>query len=333
MVDSYAFELSGEHPTLPRSEALALSEIGTSGFRVVRSQKRCLVVEAQNLDPAWMISRLAMTHRVIRVLAITGADLGSVAEAAKDLALPDKRYRIREKRMEGSSPASNEVEKAVGEVLWERGYRADLEDPEIDLRAIITGDEVVLGEVAGEVDRGDFETRRPHLKPFFHPGAILPRIARALVNLSRVVAGEKVLDPFSGTGGFLVEAGLMGMRGVGVDVQEWLVRGAESNLAGLNCDLVVGDAMRLPIRDSSIEGAVSDAPYGRSALVRAGSREELLTRSMEELHRVLIPGRMMVFVNDRPVGDMLIDAGFEVTEVHVERIHRSLTRHIFVCRR
>jgi tRNA (guanine10-N2)-dimethyltransferase len=40
----------------------------------------------------------------------------------------------------------------------------------------------------------------------------------------------------------------------------------------------------------------------------------------------------MVFVEDRPVGGAIEEAGFEILEAHQERVHRSLTRHIFVCR-
>ena len=124
----------------------------------------------------------------------------------------------------------------------------------------------------------------------------------------------------------------MGVRGLGIDVQEGIVSGSKSNLEGLDCTLLVGDAARLPFKDKSIEGAVSDAPYGRSALIQAGSRDELLAKSLAELRRVLVPGRRVVFVDDRPVGGFVKDAGFEILEAHTERVHRSLTRHIFVCR-
>jgi len=40
----------------------------------------------------------------------------------------------------------------------------------------------------------------------------------------------------------------------------------------------------------------------------------------------------MIYVDDRPVGGAIEEAGVEVLEVHQERVHRSLTRHIFVCR-
>lgn len=332
MAPRYALELSGEHPTIPRSEALSLLEVTSAGYRIVSESDRCLVVEARDLDLPRLGARMGMVHRAVEVAADGEPTPEGVAGAAAEVDLPERTYRVRAKRLGEATIASDEVERIIGSVLWRRGYKADLTDPEVEIRAVVTADRLLLGRELARSDRTGFRDRRPHKKPFFHPGAILPKLARALVNLSRVGEGERLLDPFAGTAGFLVEAGLMGVRGIGVDVQGRIVRGAQSNLAGLDSTLIVGDAMRLPLKDGSVEAAVSDAPYGRSALIQAGSRDELLTRSLAELRRVLVPGRRMIYVEDRPVGEAIEEAGFEILEAHQERVHRSLTRHIFVCR-
>ncbi|KUK44373.1 MAG: RNA methylase family UPF0020 protein [Methanothrix harundinacea] len=332
METRYAFELSGEHPTIPRSEACALLEVCSSGHGVVSDRERCLVVEARDLNLSGLGARMAMTHRVVEILAETEPTPDGVSIAANELDLPARTYKVRAKRLGKTPLGSDDVERMVGSVLWKRGYKADLKDPEIEIRAIVTEERVFLGQEVARADRAGFRARRPHMKPFFHPGTMLPKLSRALVNLSRVRKGERLLDPFTGTAGFLVEAGLMGIRGLGVDVQEDIVRGAKSNLVGLDGTLIVGDAMRLPLNDDSIDAVVSDAPYGRSALIQAGSRDELLEGSLAELRRVLIPKRRMIYVDDRPVGGSIEDSGFEVVEVHKERVHRGLTRQIFVCR-
>jgi tRNA (guanine10-N2)-dimethyltransferase len=328
----YALELSGEHPTIPRSEACALLEICSSGFRPVSDLERAIIVEARDLDACTLERRMAMIHRAVEVAAEADPTPAGVAEAANELDLPDKTYRVRAKRLGDAPLGSDEVERMVGSVLWRRGYKAEMLGPEIEIRAVVTRERVYLGREVASADRAGFLARRPHKKPFFHPGTMLPKLSRALVNLSLVRERERLLDPFSGTAGFLVEAGLVGIRGLGLDVQEGIVSGSKSNLEGLDCALLVGDAARLPLKDHSIEGAVSDAPYGRSALIQAGSRDELLVGSLAELRRVLVPGRRMIYVDDRPVGGSIEDAGFEILEAHAERVHRSLTRHIFVCR-
>jgi tRNA (guanine10-N2)-dimethyltransferase len=327
----YAFHLSGEHDTLPRSEALALLGICSSGFNEISFHDRCLLIEAQDLDAESLELRLGMTHSVIEVLAICDASTKALEGAVGQLELPKGSYRIRAKRIKHAFLKGDLVEQEVGRWLFRRGYRADLNRPEIDLRALITEEWIILGIEIARPDRGGFEDRRPHLKPFFHPGVLMPRIARALVNIAQVRPDDRLLDPFAGTGGILVEACLAGARGIGVDIQRSLIRGASVNVAGLNCDLILGDAQHLPLRDASIDAAVLDIPYGRSAAIRARSKDDLLMNGLEELHRVLKDGGKMAIVADRPIDGHLERAGFQIIEIHNDRVHGSLTRHIFIC--
>lgn len=329
----YAFELSGEHESLPRCEALALVEIFSDCYRERMYLDQCLIVDAEGLDVQALGKRLAMTHRIIEVMAVCEADSEDLSRSVALLSLPDKSYRVRAKRIKNASPGADAVEHEIGKVLFGRGFRADLKRPELDLRAIITNGKIVLGMEAARVDRSSFEARRPHLKPFFHPGVLMPRMARALVNLTGIREGELLLDPFAGTCGILVEACLMGIEGLGIEVQNRLVKGALCNLEDLNCTLVLGDAKRLPLKDASLCGAVLDTPYGRSARILASSKEDLLIQSLIELFRVIKPGRRMVIVADGPLDLLLSRAGFKIIQRHTDRVHRSLTRHIFLCLR
>jgi tRNA (guanine10-N2)-dimethyltransferase len=333
MTKTYAFELSGEHETLPKSEAIAMVEACSTSYSEVDFLDQCLILEATDLDVEVLARRLAMTHRIIEVLAICKASLEDLALAARGLDLPLKRYMIRARRIKDSLPAADAVEREVGRALFQRGYHADLSNPQIELRAIITSGKIVLGRQVALTDRSSFEKRRPHLKPFFHPGVLMPRMARALVNLTQIRAGETLLDPFAGTCGILIEACLIGITGLGIEVQSSLAKGALCNLENLNCSLLLGDAKRLPLKSSSIDGAVLDTPYGRSAKILAESKEILLKESLDELFRTIKPNRRMVIVSDRSIEALLDNAGFEVLQKHTDRVHRSLTRQIFLCRR
>jgi len=329
---TYAFELSGEHETLPRCEALALAEIFSVGFQEISFMDQCLIIKAQDLDVQTLGSRLALTHRIMEVLAVCDALPGALSGALRLVELPRKKYLIRARCIKGASPRADEVEREVGKILFSMGYKADLKNPEMVLRAIITGGKIVIGLEVAKTDRSSFEARRPHLKPFFHPGVLMPRMARALINLSQARAGERLLDPFAGTCGILVEACLIGIQGIGVEVQMRLVEGAMCNLSGLNCSLILGDAKRLPLKNATIDAAVLDTPYGRSAKIEARAKEHLLEESVAELRRAVKSGRRMIILADRPIDGLLIDAGYEIVERHTDRVHRSLTRHIFVCR-
>ncbi|MCX6672765.1 MAG: THUMP domain-containing protein [Methanothrix sp.] len=330
---TYAFELSGEHETLPRSEALALVEINSSRFCIVAFLDQCLIVEAEDLDVQLLGSRLAMTHRIIEVLTISDANLEALAKSVSQLVLPCKRYLVRARRIKDAAPGADAVEREVGRILFQRGYRADLKRPEMVLRAVITTGKIVLGHEAARTDRSSFEARRPHLKPFFHPGVLMPRMARSLINLTQVRAGEMLLDPFAGTCGILIEACLIGIQGLGIEVQTRLVKGALCNLHTLDCSLLLGDALRLPLKNCSIDAAVLDTPYGRSAKILAKSKEFLLEESLSELFRVIKRGRRMVIVADSSLDALLANSGFEIIQKHTDRVHGSLTRQIFLCRR
>ncbi|HQJ62128.1 MAG TPA: THUMP domain-containing protein [Methanothrix soehngenii] len=330
---SYAFELSGEHESLPRCEAIALVEIFSDRYREQSYLDQCLIVEAEGLDVRALGDRLAMTHRIIEVMAICEADLEDLARSVALLSLPDESYRIRARRIKNASPRADAVEHEIGRVLLGKGIRADLKSPHIELRAVITSGKIILGVEVARVDRNSFEARRPHLKPFFHPGVLMPRMARSLVNLTQIRAGERLLDPFAGTCGILVEACLMGIECLGIEAQGRLVKGAICNLENMNCALVLGDAKRLALKDASIYGAVLDIPYGRSARILASSKEDLLKESLSELFRVIRPGRRMVIVADGPIDSQISNAGFTVIQSHLDRVHRSLIRHIFLCQR
>lgn len=329
----YAFELSGEHETLPRCEALALAEIYSARFLEMASFEQCLLISAQDLDVHELGQRLAMTHRILEVLAVCDATPADLADSVERIELPRGTYRIRARRIRDSTPMADEVEREVGRCLLGRGFKADLKSPQIVLGGIITSGKIVIGLEVARTDRSSFEARRPHLKPFFHPGVLMPRMARALVNLSQARKGERLLDPFAGTCGILIEACLIEIQGIGLEVQSRLVRGACCNLSGLDCSLALGDAKRMPIKDRSIDCAVLDPPYGRSAKIEAPSKELLLMESLAELHRVIKPEGRMIILADRPIDSLLGDAGFEILQRHTDRVHRSLTRHIFVCRR
>lgn len=58
-----------------------------------------------------------------------------------------------------------------------------------------------------------------------HPykGKFYPQLARALINVCNVPSGGTVLDPFAGCGTTVLEASLLGIRGIGVDANPMAV--------------------------------------------------------------------------------------------------------------
>lgn len=57
-----------------------------------------------------------------------------------------------------------------------------------------------------------------------------PKVCRTLLTLSGARPGDTVLDPFCGTGTLLIEAALLGIKGIGVDIEGNQVQGTKKNL-------------------------------------------------------------------------------------------------------
>jgi tRNA (guanine10-N2)-dimethyltransferase len=222
------------------------------------------------------------------------------------------------------------AERALGAVLVERGLAVDLEAPDHELRAVFADGECFLGWRLVSSVR-DFAARKPTDRPFFQPGSMDPLLARALVNLAGVAPGETLLDPMCGTGGVLLEAGLVGARPLGLDAQAKMVRGTRENLAAyLPADgfaVVRGDATRLPFRDGAAVAAVFDAPYGRQSKIEGESVRALVEAALGECRRVASGA---VVVGDRSWAGAARAAGWTVEDTFRRRVHRSLTRHVLV---
>jgi tRNA (guanine10-N2)-dimethyltransferase len=313
-------ELSGEHPDLPFAE---LELIG----RVTARNPQVAVVEAP--DPT-LARRLSLTHNVLVWIAECDADRSSFAQMLESLSLsPEDPYVARVRKVAGSAmpvPVP-ELERIMGSKI--RG-RVCLENPPIEYRAIFSAGRCYLGRLLYRIDRGGFDRRRPGSREFFHPGVMMPRMARALVNISLVQEGEFLLDPFCGTGGIVLEAVMAGARGIGSDIDRDMVTGSRRNVP--EADFVSADTTALPFPDSCFPAIVTDLPYGQSVSIVAGSLESLYRDALQELQRVLVPGRRAVVVTHRDIsgyaGEIL-----SIQAAYTQRVHRSLTRRILVLRK
>jgi len=115
-------------------------------------------------------------------------------------------------------------------------------------------------------------------------------------------------------------------------MQRKLLLGAKMNLDhyNVNFSLMFEDACKMSLLDDSIDAVVTDPPYGRSAAIKAESMEHLLTHSLSEIYRVLKSRKRAVFISDRDIEDLARNAGFNLVELHLQRVHKSLTRRIYV---
>nr|WP_233265101.1 methyltransferase domain-containing protein [Halomarina oriensis] len=312
------------------------------------------------------VRTLALTHRASRLVGTTSVpeatvdDVRRLLDAAtvdraslpvvsdRDGPLGDGTVAVRANDVRGLTAVDTQrVERELGSVLVGRGFDVDLDDPDHELRALFSrvggdpddpdaeaGETVcAVGWLAERSERG-FGERLPSDRPFFQPGSMDPLYARALVNVAGAGPDTRVLDPMCGTGGVLVEAGLVGADVVGSDAQWKMVRGARQNLAdaldgadGAGAfDLVRANATRLPFADGTFDAVVFDAPYGRQSKV-VGDLRELVSKALTEARRV---APRCVLVADREWDGVAADAGWAVESRFRHRVHRSLDRYALV---
>jgi len=316
------FELSGENPTLPFAE---LGCIGT----VLDQRLQVAIVDAPDPEAA---RRLAMTHVVLEYLGECEPTLAAFDTLLQDLSITTTRpFAGRAKKVHGGcnehNPCSQkEFERKIGDRI---NGPVSLKNPEVEYRAILSEDKCYFGRVLFTFDRGfAFDGRNPGKRDFFHPGVMMPRMARTLVNLAQAREGEILLDPFCGTGGILIEAELLAMHAIGSDFDPLMVQGSTRNLQGAS--LMIADATHLPFSDRSIDTVVTDFPYGQSVCIRkTDTMDRLYEASLEEIRRVLKPGRKAVVVTHRDISPIAARV-MTMLQKHDQRVHKSLTRRVLV---
>jgi len=186
----------------------------------------------------------------------------------------------------------NVDEKELADIVWRALPRpkVDLEQPDTEIVVIIDDNKTVCGIKLAE-NTEDFESRSPVLRPGFQPDSLHPKLARAMVNLSGIHGRATLLDPFCGSGGILIEAGLMGFPVRGYDVSPGAVKKCLLNMKHFgikNYKISCADACNLR---GSYSYIVTDLPYGRNskAIVdgKTASLDNLYSRFLKQLGRVL----------------------------------------------
>jgi len=301
----YGVILGKDHPTLPLSELKSVLEI--SGAAIVSEHDGFVLV-----DKRFEWKRLAMSRLVFRV-QYSGKNPNSAGEYVD----PKGTFAVRishNKRLEG----------IIGKTI-SRKVKVDLTDPD-EVFFGINKDQFYFGKVVWE--RPSFEDRKVQNRPYFHPTSIHPKYARVLVNLSGVKRGEKLLDPFCGTGGILIEASLIKAKVFGSDVDSDMVRGSKDNLEFYKLEGVVkhGDARKLTGKYDAI---ATDPPYGRSSFVTGKKLQKLYDESIRSMEKVLKSGKKLVIVVPDTV-KLKVPTKLKILEKHYQRVHKSLSRYFYV---
>jgi len=343
----YAY-LSGEHPTLPLAELKAILDAETGHHVIKDFFEQVALFEADLSDPSIIVLRAGMVREVGSLVAVCEADYRELKACLDSGSWNTARtgsFAVKIHYVKGFAKKSLTPEKLVEAVARSAARalnaRVDLSSPELVVRVLVTEGVVVVGFMLATRPRGLMHKRRPRLRPFFKPGALSPQLSRVFVNLSRVRRSEVFLDPFCGTGGFALEASLIGAYSVCGDIDRVMAWGSRVNLKWMGLesrsDMYLGDVCRVPLRSSSVDAIGTDPPYGRSTSTRRRRVAELLRCLLYSAADALRRGRYASFASPLLGGmeleDIVGEAGMRLVEKHYMRVHRSLTRVIAVALR
>lgn len=206
----------------------------------------------------------------------------------------------------------------------------DLENPGTIIRVFAAEETFFVTKQLFEYSEKEFLCRRVNARPYHHPTSLQPWWGRLLLNLSGVKDGT-VLDPFCGAGGIILEAGMLGIKGVGVDKDESVVEGARENLWFFHADeCVIEHADFLEWEGNKFDAIVTDLPYGRSSQLFGEELHGLYSKAFEKM---LTHSKKAVVMGPEDLSELLEESGWRVASVFDFYVHKSLRRWIHVCER
>ncbi|MBE6508272.1 MAG: TIGR01177 family methyltransferase [Methanobrevibacter sp.] len=335
---------SQEHPELPIAELKAVMEcedidadieIITEGLVILKN------ISEENLNAYYEIltKRLGYTHEVHEIIAKTDADnLDEDISKIEWGSYIDETFAVRVKRFQ-TEIDTVATERKVGSLILDNcnGIKVNLTKPKSLIRVVAFKNEIFVAIERIKLNKKHFEESKPHKRPFFYPGSMNPKLARCMVNLSRVKEGQLLLDPFCGTGGILIEAGLIGCKVVGSDIYWKMKNGTSINLDYYG----IKDyrTFNLDVRElkmyEKVASVVTDPPYGISTSTGDIEGDDIFKEFFYAIYDNMRDDAYLCMASPHYVDlePMVEEVGFEIVEQYGIKMHRSLTRIITVIRK
>lgn len=306
---SYLYVLAGENLDLAEAELNGFLKSQEIEEKIDREGR---LAETDNKPMKAQLKRLALTHEVSELIQRT--------ETLESDYRPESSYAVRAFDLTGEAD-TKEVEREFGREIEDEENEVDLENPDETVRVYIRENEYIIAKLLEDIDRSLYEKRKNQDRPFSSPVSLDPVLARVLVNLTGIKPGENILDPFCGTGGILIEAGLCGVAVSGADMQKDMVKGTRENLEEYG--IISHNIKQAEVRDlenvftTDFDAVVTDLPYGKASKTEGNPVEKFL-----EVYPELTDGKI-VFMSDQS----LIEDFEPEFEIYV---HKNLTRYIYI---
>jgi 23S rRNA G2445 N2-methylase RlmL len=235
-------------------------------------------------DPRWISQRIWRPERVRRALSVWAREVRPLPARITFRVVA----RVLQERTFLRSDLRRNLTSAIkrGQRGWQTADPAAVEIWITEYRS---------GRFVAGLRLSDARMRQHDGRDVERPGALRPTVAAAMVQLAGPPEprGLPLLDPCCGSGTILREATARGWRALGVDSDPAAVRAARRNASG--ADVRLGDALALPLDDSSVGACVSNPPFGQQYRI-PGDADAWLRAALSEITRVTPPGGCVVLL-------------------------------------
>ena len=335
---------SQEHPELPKAELKAVMdcenieadiEVITEGLVILKEipDDKC------GIYYEILTKRLGYTHEIHEIILTSSVEnLNEDVSSINWEEYINETFAVRVKRFH-TEIDTVAYERKIGSLILENcdDIKVNLKKPKSLVRIVAFENIIYIAIEKIKLNKKHFEESKPHKRPFFYPGSMSPKLARCMVNLARVKEGQLVLDPFCGTGGILIEAGIIGCKVVGSDIYWKMKNGTAINLE--HYGITDYRTFNLDVRElkmyEKVAAVVTDPPYGISTTTGDIEGEEIFREFFKSIYDNMLDDAYLCmasphYVDLKPMAD---DVGFEIVEQYGIKMHRSLTRIISVIRK
>ncbi|NHI92774.1 MAG: methyltransferase domain-containing protein [Candidatus Lokiarchaeota archaeon] len=343
----YLIYFSQEHKVLPLLEIESC--LKTEGIDYeFKEIKKSLCIISSKFDICKKIAkRLAFSFNCGLFLFKTSSDIKAIEKEIKNIDnyfiknLKNKSFRVKIKNLISRNKFSESYEREVGKIikdLVKNAGKVDLKKPDIEFLGLILNDDFYFTHKYTDTSRNQILSRSLKDRPFIHPSAINQLLAHVMINLSQANEKSLLLDPFCGTGTFLIEAHYLNIKTIGIDIDKNMIKGSLINLKYhkiYNSHLIQGDIKNLMFSINKINSIVSDPPYGRSSSTHKKTLVQLINNFFQNsLDLLKRNGYICIALPEQiDIKDYADANRLEIKQDIKFYVHKSLTRKILVLKR
>lgn len=346
--------LSQENETLPKAELLARFETLDIEYEITSEYPGVITftTPASEDDIIELGSHLGYTHEILQTIKRTTPE--ELNNAVKDVDWSEyvnSSFKVRVKRMGNGDVDKDSIERYIGGYIKQQSQMpVDLTNADCTIKLVYTNpklevnefkeskvvgyNEVIITRQIIEQDKKHFFDNKPHKRPYFHPGSMSPKLALCMVNLARTHKGDTVLDPFCGTGGILIEAGDLGVKLIGSDIEKCMYEGSKLNIAheGFEDFKIYWEDVRKLDLDETVDAVAMDPPYGISTTLGGDDTKQLYTEALNSIAQYIKDDGYICMASPHYIDlyEVVENTPLKILEQHSIRMHKSLTRIITV---